>query len=90
MRVPPPSRALRRAIAAVRAGGIAALNVLIEGTTFMEMFDAERGYCLFGEAELPAAVAGWQVLDDLVESFDAPGGTVKRFRTTIARRLARR
>lgn len=81
-------RQLHRALAAVRLGGVAVVNVLIEGTTFMDMFDAERGYCLFAESELPAALAGWQMLDDRVEPFDAPGGTLKRFRTSIARRPA--
>ena len=81
-------RQLRRALAAVRPGGVAALNVLIEGTTFMDMFDLEQGYCLFGEDELPRALTGWQMLDDRIEQFDAPGGTVKRFRTSIARRPA--
>jgi hypothetical protein len=32
------------------------------------------------------ALEGWQVLDDRIELFDAPGGTVKRSRTSIARR----
>jgi len=81
-------RQFARALAVVRAGGIAVVNVLIEGTTFMDMFDRERGYCLFGEAELPAALHGWHMLDDRVEQFDAPGGTLKRFRTSIARRPA--
>jgi tellurite methyltransferase len=81
-------RQLARALAAVRPGGTAVVNVLIEGTTFMEMFDAERGYCLFGEDELPVALKGWQMLDDRKEQFDAPGGTVKRFRTSIARRAS--
>ncbi len=79
-------RQLRRALAAVRPGGVAVVNVLVEGTTYMEMFDAERGYCLFTEAELSAAFAGWSLLDDRIERFEAPGGTEKRFRTVIARR----
>lgn len=79
-------RQLGRALAAVRPGGVAVINVLIEGTTFMEMFDLEQGYCLFAENELPLALTGWQMLDDRVEEFDAPGGTVKRFRTSIARK----
>lgn len=79
-------RQLRRALAAVRPGGVAVVNVLIEGTTYLGMFDAERGYCLFAETELHAAFAGWPLLDDRIERFDAPGGTVKRFRTVIARR----
>jgi len=81
-------RQFARALSAVRVGGIAVVNVLIEGTTFMDMFDTERGYCLFREADLPAALDGWQMLDDRVEQFDAPGGTIKRFRTSIARRPA--
>jgi len=81
-------RQFARARAAVRAGGVLAVNVLIEGTTYMEMFDTERGYCLFAQAELPNTLENWQILDDRVEKFDAPGGTIKRFRTAIARRPA--
>lgn len=81
-------RQFARALGAVRIGGVIVVNVLIEGTTFMDMFDAEHGYCLFGEAELPTALEGWQMLEDRVEQFEAPGGTVKRFRTSIARRPA--
>lgn len=81
-------RQFARARAAVRAGGVLVVNVLIEGTTFMDMFDTERGYCLLAETELPAALSGWQMLDDRVEQFDAPRGTLKRFRTSIARRPA--
>ena len=79
-------RQLKRALAAVRPGGTVVVNVLIEGTTYMDMFDAESGYCLLGENELPLALKGWEMLDDRVEQFDAPAGTVKRFRTSIARR----
>ncbi len=35
----------------VRPGGIASVNVLIEGTTFLDMFDPAC-YCLFGRNEL--------------------------------------
>jgi tellurite methyltransferase len=82
---PAARRQLLRALSAVRSGGIAVINVLIEGTTYMGMFDEASGYCLFAEDELPRALAGWQRLDDRVEEFPAPGG-IKRFRTTIARR----
>jgi tellurite methyltransferase len=82
---PVARRQLARALEAVRPGGTLILNVLIEGTTFMGMFDAKAGYCLFGEEELPQALAGWQVLEDSVEQFPAPDG-IKRFRTMIARR----
>jgi tellurite methyltransferase len=81
-------RQLERALAAVRPGGIAVVNVLIEGTTFMGMFDMQQGYCLFKENDLPLALTGWHLLDDRIEQFDAPGNTVKRFQTSIARRPA--
>ena len=84
---PSARRQLARALEAVRPGGTLIVNVLIEGTTFMGMFDQKSGYCLFGEAELAHALAGWQVLEDRVEHFPAPNG-IKRFRTMIARRPA--
>ena len=83
---PVARRQLARAMDAVRPSGTLIVNVLIEGTTFMGMFDKEAGYCLFDEDELPRTLSGWELLDDRVEQFPAPGGFVKRFRTTIARR----
>lgn len=71
--------------ASVRPGGTAAVNVLIEGTTYMAMFDP-AGYCLFGREELAAAFEGWEVLLSRHEDFAAPGGTLKRFHTLVARR----
>ena len=76
-------RQLARALEAVRPGGTLIVNVLIEGTTFMGMFDEKAGYCLFGEEELPQALTGWRLVDDRVEQIPAPVG-IKRFRTTIA------
>jgi tellurite methyltransferase len=75
---------LARLREAVRPGGLAAVNVLIEGTTFMEMFDPEA-YCLFGGEELSEAFAGWDVQLSNHDDFPAPGGTVKRFHTVLAR-----
>jgi tellurite methyltransferase len=69
---------------AVRPNGLAAVNVLIEGTTYMDMFDP-ASYCLFGRDELPAAFAGWDLLLSHYEDFPAPGDTLKRFHTLIAR-----
>jgi tellurite methyltransferase len=83
---PAARRQLARAMDAVGPGGTLIVNVLIEGTTFMGMFDKEAGYCLFDEGELPRTLSGWEFLDDRVEQFPAPGNLVKRFRTTIARR----
>jgi len=76
---------LARLREAVRPGGVAAVNVLIEGTTYMDMFDPEA-YCLFGRDELREAFAGWDIQLSSHEDFPAPGGTLKRFHTFIARR----
>jgi tellurite methyltransferase len=72
---------------AVRPGGVAAVNVLIEGTTFLGMF-TPGDYCLFGEHALEEAFAGWTVEYLEFDSFPAPGDTVKRFCTLVARRPA--
>ncbi|MGH9446010.1 MAG: SAM-dependent methyltransferase [Terriglobia bacterium] len=83
---PGPARAgLARIRELVKSGGVAAVNVLIEGTTFMEMFDS-GGYYLFGEVDLPEAFFGWTTEYLKVESFAAPKETVKRFCTLVARR----
>lgn len=78
-------RQLSRLQAAVAPGGVAVINVLVEGTTFLDMFDP-AGYCLFGRDELRQAFAGWERLAETDENFAAPGGTVKAFATLIARR----
>jgi tellurite methyltransferase len=72
---------------AVRPGGCAAVNVLVEGTTYMKMFDGDR-YCLFEPAELDTAFGDWGSVLSRRDDFPAPGGTVKRFSTVIARRPA--
>jgi len=71
----------------VRPGGVAAVNVLIEGTTFMNMFDPAAHY-LFGEDELARAFAGWKPEYSKIDAFTAPDGTVKRFHTVVMRRPA--
>ena len=84
----PPAQAfgwLQRIKELTRPGGIAAVNVLIEGTTYLDMFNP-AGYTLFGQDALDDAFAGWQILHSAVDQFDAPGNTVKRFSTVIARR----
>jgi len=75
---------LERIRNAVRPNGLAAVNVLIEGTTYLDMFDP-AGYCLFGRDELSAAFAGWQTVLSRHEDFPAPGNTLKRFHTLVAR-----
>lgn len=82
------ARAVLAAIrSGVRPGGVAAVNVLVAGTTFLDMFDA-GGHCLFEPGEIERAFAGWTVLAARADEFPAPNGTVKRFETVVARRPA--
>jgi tellurite methyltransferase len=74
---------LQAAKAAVAPGGVAVVNVLVEGTTYVEMFGAEP-YCLFRPGEVQRAFAGWDFALAQTDDFPAPGGTVKRFETVIA------
>lgn len=69
----------------VRPGGIAIINVLIEGTTFLDMFDPVD-HCLFRRTELREAFAKWQIESESFEDFPAPGDSLKRFATVIARK----
>ena len=76
---------LNQLMLSVRPGGIAALNVLVEGTTFLDMFGSDP-YYLFRHDELKNAFEKWDVLVESYDDFSAPRSTVKRFVTVIARR----
>lgn len=69
----------------VRPGGVAIVNVLVEGTTFTEMF-APEGHCLFGKDELREQFSGWELVRNERAEFPAPGDTRKIFVTLIARK----
>ena len=69
----------------MRPGGVAVVNVLIEGTTYMDMFEPGQ-HCLFGRDELVHAFDGWTMLHGAEQTFDAPRGLRKLFSTVIARR----
>ena len=85
---PTAHRALDEIKRSVRPGGVCAVNVLIEGTTFMKMFDEDR-YCLFAPDHLTTSFIDWTVLDHRIEDFAAAEpGRIKRFATLIARRPA--
>jgi len=71
--------------ALVNPGGVAVINVLVEGTSYLDMFDP-AAYCLFGATELRSHFAGWTLLADMHQTFDAPGVTRKAFHTLIARK----
>jgi tellurite methyltransferase len=67
-----------------RPGGVLVLNVLVEGTTFMSMFERDA-YCLFPQQELRALLEDWSILEAVVEEFPAGRSELKRFVTLIAR-----
>jgi len=69
----------------IKPGGIAIINVLIEGTSFMGMFDQDN-YYLFPRGELERRFNGWTILESVEQTFPAPEGTVKNFLTLIARK----
>jgi tellurite methyltransferase len=70
----------------VRPDGLAIVNVLIEGTTYLDMFEPGR-YYLFGENELTDQFAAWDILESRYDGFTASGSTVKRFATVVARKM---
>jgi tellurite methyltransferase len=67
----------------VKPGGRAIVNVLIEGTTYLGMFDPDN-YCLFRRNELEERFDGWSILESRYQRFAAPEGTCKDFSTIIA------
>ena len=64
-------------------GGIAVINVLTEGTTFMGMFN-QNDYCLFEPNELTTRFSGWKIMKFSQDSYLAPESTTKDFDTIIA------
>lgn len=72
--------------ACVRPRGVLAINVLVEGTTYLDMFDP-AGWCLFGRNELHGGLAGWEILLERFDDFPAPQSTVKSFVTLVARKV---
>lgn len=69
----------------VRPGGIAAINTLIEGTTYFDIFQP-GSYCLLPRDELRQRFAGWNILHAEFRDFEAPGQTIKSFVTIIAQK----
>ena len=73
----------------VNPGGRAIVNVLVEGTTYMGMFDADN-YCLFAPDEIEERFDGWAILASRRQSFPAPEDTRKEFSTVIAEKPSRK
>ena len=84
---PTAFRQLTQLQARVRPGGTLAVNVLVEGTTFLEMFDTQ-GHCLFGRDEMRKRFAGWNILSCEYQDFPAPRDRVKSFATLVAKKPA--
>jgi tellurite methyltransferase len=71
--------------AATRSGGVLALNVLVEGTTFLDMFEP-GAYCLRPVPEWLMRFEGWELIEQRMDDFGAQGGRIKRFLTVVARK----
>lgn len=70
----------------VKPAGIAAINVMTRGTSFTGALEPGSHH-LFGENELAEAFRGWEILVSRHDEFEAPGNTVKKFHTLVAKRL---
>lgn len=66
-------------------GGHAIINTLIEGTTYMDMFEPGN-FCLLARDELEQMFAGWTLVHVQHQEFAAPGDTIKAFVTLVARK----
>lgn len=76
---------LQQLQAHVRPGGVAVVNVLVQGTTYLGMFDLSS-HCLFAREEMPRRFAGWEILCSEYRDYPAANDTTKSFVTVIARR----
>jgi tellurite methyltransferase len=70
---------------ALRPGGVAVINVLVRGTTYMDMFDPNH-HCLLAPETLQRGFAGWRILLNESSTYPAPRGLAKCFVTVIAQR----
>lgn len=78
-------RVLSTLEAHLQPGGTLIVNVLVEGTTYMDMFDPQ-GYCLFERDALVRRFGQWTLISSTWNDFAAPGGLNKAFATVIARK----
>jgi tellurite methyltransferase len=76
---------LEKVQGAVRGGGHAMVTVLLQGTTFTDVFDGDR-YHLFVPEELDRAFVGGAMQSSKRFEVPAPNGTVKRIASLIARK----
>ncbi len=71
--------------ARVRAGGTLIVNVLIDGTTYLDMFAADE-YCLFARSEMEQQFADWHILRSEFSEYAAPDDKIKSFTTLIVQK----
>ena len=69
--------------ARVRPGGHAVVNLLVQGTTYADMFDPQQ-HCLLAPTALQEHFAGWHIEYARLRDFAVPQGGPKRFATVIA------
>lgn len=67
----------------LRSGGAFALTVLVQGTTYLDMFDP-RQQCLLRPEQLLAHFEGWHIVEQREPVFPAPQQRVKSFLSLIA------
>lgn len=82
---PTASRALSQLQARVRPGGVAVVNVLVEGATYLDIFNP-GAYCLYRPSAVEERFAGWTIERSEIADFAAPSRTLTRFCTVIARK----
>lgn len=81
--------AAQRTLASIREqvleGGVAVVNLLVQGTTYTDMFGADD-HCLLRRGELVRSFLDWQVISSERSEFSVADGRIKAFETVIARR----
>ena len=79
---------LRHLQAHVRPGGVLVVNVLVEGTTYRDMFDLSS-HCLLSRDAMLDQFVDWEILHTKQQDFPAPGEQLKSFMTVTARKPER-
>lgn len=69
----------------LRPGGVFVLNLLVQGTTYLDLFDPQQ-HCLLPAQQWLDHFEGWQIERRETQDFPAPGERLKSFLTLIARK----
>lgn len=69
----------------LRPGGVFVLNLLVQGTTYLDLFDPQQ-HCLLPAQQWLDHFDGWSIERRETQDFPAPGERVKSFLTLIARK----